>query len=297
MGSGASVSPTDIYLPIGSIDDLEVYEGMLVTFPQQLYISESTILTAIEIVLANERQFQPTAIYEPGSPEAAAMAAANQLSPIVLDDGRSWQIPDPALHPNGAIFDLTNLFRGGDVLQNVTGAVDYHDGYRIQPTVGASYFPVNPRTAQPDDVGGNLKVASFNVLNYFTTLGSRGADDPIEFQRQRDKSFAALAVIDADVVGLIEIENNGTAVQDLVGGLNGLVGAGTYAHIDTGFVGVDEIAVAFIYKPATVSLVGDYAVLDDPAFTDPLGYGDRKVSRPGSNLHGQQHWRRLHCCS
>ena len=30
------------------------------------------------------------------------------------------------------------------------------------------------------------------------------------------KIFAALAAIDADVVGLIEIENNGTAVQDLV---------------------------------------------------------------------------------
>ena len=62
-------------------------------------------------------------------------------------------------------------------------------------------------------------------------------------------------------------------------GLNGLVGAGTYAYINTGFVGVDEITVAFIYKPATVTLVGDYAVLDDLAFTDPLGYGEQK-SRP-----------------
>jgi predicted extracellular nuclease len=180
------------------------------------------------------------------------LAEANQLSRITLDDGRSWQNPDPAMHPNGAVFDLSNLFRGGDVLQNVTGVVDYHNGYRIQPTVGASYIPVNPRTAQPDDVGGNLKVASFNVLNYFTTLGSRGADDDLEFQRQRDKIFAALAAIDADVVGLIEIENNGTAVEDLMNGLNDLVGADTYAYINTGLVGVDEITVAFIYKPATV---------------------------------------------
>ena len=280
VGSGASVAQTEVSLPVASVEDLEAYEGMLVAFLQQLYISEYFNFDRYgEIVLTNDRQFQPTAIHEPDSPEAASLTEANQLSRIILDDGRSWQNPDPAMHPNGGIFDLSNLFRGGDVLQNVTGVVDYHNGYRIQPTAGASHFPVNPRTAQPDNIGGNLKVASFNVLNYFTTLGSRGADDPVEFQRQRDKIFAALAAIDADVVGLIEIENNGTAVQDLVDGLNGLVGAPTYAFIDTGLVGVDEITVAFIYKPAAVSLVGAYAVLDDLAFTDPLGYGEQK-SRP-----------------
>ena len=51
-------------------------------------------------------------------------------------------------------------------------------------------------------------MASFNVLNYFTTLGSRGADTAEEFTRQRTKIIAALAALDADVVGLIEIENN-----------------------------------------------------------------------------------------
>ena len=54
---------------------------------------------------------------------------------------------------------------------DVTGAMDYAFGlYRIQPTQGANYGSANPRTAQPDDVGGTLKVASFNVLNYFTTI-------------------------------------------------------------------------------------------------------------------------------
>ncbi len=90
-------------------------------------------------------------------------------------------------------------------------------------TRGADYITANPRTAQPDDVGGSLKVASFNVLNYFTTIDDgmndicgpnwqimecRGADTTEEFARQRAKIIAALAAIDADVVGLIEIENN-----------------------------------------------------------------------------------------
>ena len=115
------------------------------------------------------------------------------MNRITLDDGRTAQNPDPAIHPNGLVFDLTNTFRGGDVVQNVTGVIDYRfDLYRIQPTGGAVYTPTNLRSAQPADVGGNIKVASFNVLNYFTTLGSRGADTPEEFERQRTKIIAAL---------------------------------------------------------------------------------------------------------
>jgi predicted extracellular nuclease len=166
--------------------------------------------------------------------------------------------------------------------------MDYSfDLYRIQPTEGADHDNVNPRTAQPDAVGGNLKVASFNVLNYFTTLDyptgnpldnkcgplqnqeCRGADadQPDEFTRQRDKIIAALTAIDADVVGLIEIENHPGDVPtaDLVSGLSG------YDYIETGAIGSDAIRMAFIYKPANVTPVGDYAVLDtsvDSRFLD-----------------------------
>src|SRR5690606_10366346 len=126
--------------------------------------------------------------------------------------------PDPARHPNGNEFDLDNLFRGGDIVSNVTGVMDYSFGlYRIQPTQGADYTPDNPRQPDPQEVG-DLEVASFNVLNYFTTLDTgpgvcgpdedqdcRGANTPEELERQRAKIVAALAVMDSDVVGLIEI--------------------------------------------------------------------------------------------
>ncbi len=270
--SGNSVAPTEISLPVISLDDFEAFEGMLVTFPQALYISEYFNFDRYgEMVLTSERHMTPTAEFEPGAPSIQA-AQEFLLDKITLDDGRTNQNPDPAIHPNGGIFDLTNLFRGGDTVTNVTGLMDYSFGlYRIQPIQGADYTPANPRTAQPEDVGGNLKVASFNVLNYFTTLNSRGANTPEEFERQRNKIIAALSIIDADVVGLMEIENNTDAITDLVAGLNDANGAGTYAYVDTGVIGTDEIKVAFIYKPASVTLIGDYAILDssvDPRFID-----------------------------
>jgi predicted extracellular nuclease len=266
-------------LPVASEDDFEAFEGMRVTFPQPLVIAEYFNFDRFgEIVLRSERLLTPTAEFEPG-PDAVAAAADALLDRITLDDGRTSQNPDPAIHPNGAEFDLANLFRGGDRVQNVTGVMDFAFSlYRVQPTQGANYSSDNPRPAAPDATGGTMKVASLNVLNYFTTIDDgfndicgplmnlecRGADDAEELTRQRDKLIAALAGIDADVVGLVEIENDtaDVALSDLVAGLNDAVGAGSYDFVATGPIGTDAIRVALIYKPASVSPVGDYAILD-----------------------------------
>jgi len=289
--SGGNPLPTaaTLSLPVTSAVAFEAYEGMYVTFPQALIISEYFNFDRFgEIVLTSERHLQPTAEFEPGSLEQIQAVQKDLLDRITLDDGRTNQNPDPAIHPNGSEFDLSNLFRGGDTVSNVTGVMDYAFGlYRIQPTQGADYTNANPRTASPDPVGGNLKVASFNTLNYFTTLDNsgpicgplqnqdcRGADDANEFTRQRDKLVAALAAVNADVVGLVEIENyhpGDVPLADLVTGLNDVMGGGTYDFIGTGAIGSDAIRNALIYKPATVSPVGNYAILDttvDPRFID-----------------------------
>ena len=271
------------------VTDLEPYEGMLVTFPEKLTISEYFNFDRFgEVVLTKGRQFQPTAVHEPGSAAAAQLAEENRTQRITLDDGQSAQNPDPAIHPNGNVFDLHNRFRGGDTVEHVTGVIDDTFGvYRIQPTEAPDYVAVNHRPEAPDDVGGSLTVASFNVLNYFTTIDDgtndicgpaadqecRGADDEEELLRQRTKIIAALAQIDADVVGLIEIENHPAddPTADLVDGLNEALGPGTYDYVETGAIGTDAIRVALIYKPGSVSPVGEHAILDsdvDERFDD-----------------------------
>jgi predicted extracellular nuclease len=287
-GTGTATAATPS-LPVASIDDFEAFEGMAVTFTQTLTISEFFNFDRFgEVVLTPGRLFQPTAVFEPGSLEAAAAADLISRSRITLDDGRTSQNPDPAIHPNGAEFDLDNLFRGGDTLDNVTGVMDYGFGlYRIQPTQGADYTSVNERPDTPEPVGSSLTVASFNVLNYYNTIDDgvndicgpllnqecRGADNEVERIRQLDKIVAAMDVMDADVLGIIEVENTTDveAMADIVGGLNDLAGFGKYAYVDTGTVGTDAIKVGFIYQPGTVTPAGDFAVLDDPAFVAPFG--------------------------
>ncbi len=144
----------------------------------------------------------PTAVVEPGQP-AIDLATANALDTITLDDGRSEQNPDPAIHPNGEVFTLDNSFRGGDLVTSATGVLDYRFDTWARAAHPRRRLPGRePREANPvPEVGGTTKVASFNVLNYFTTLNSRGANDQAEFDRQQAKIVTAIAEIDADIVG------------------------------------------------------------------------------------------------
>jgi predicted extracellular nuclease len=262
--------PATLSLP-ATPEQREALEGMYVTLPQPLTILEHFEFGRYGTVeVGTTRQVTPTAIVEPGE-EAIALAQQQASARITVDDASSLQNPDPLLHPNGDSFSLANDLRAGDQLANVTGILDYHFGtWAVQPTEAADYTPANPRPDVPD-VGGDLTVASFNVLNYFTTIGSRGAESDFEFERQEAKIVSAIAAIDADVVGLIEIENSATdaAVATLVNALNETVGAGTYAYIPTGRLGTDVITNALIYQPASVRPLGVEKVLDgtvDPTF-------------------------------
>jgi hypothetical protein len=293
-GQAELPAPATVELPVTAAGDFERYEGMRAVFPQDLVISEYFNYDRFgEIVLAlpfdgQDRVPTPTAVVEPG-PEAIALADAIALRRITLDDGLPDENPDRTRHPDGDDFTLDNRFRGGDTVSDVTGVIDDTFGrYRIQPTAGATHTQNNPRPDAPEAVGGELTVASFNVLNYFLTIDRgqddcgpardqecRGADTAEELERQRAKILAALSSIAADVFGLIEMENTAGVepLADLVAGLNDAAGANTYAFVDTGTIGTDAIRVGFIYKPGAVTPVGEPAILDatvDPRFRDDL---------------------------
>ena len=263
LDGGDAVAPLNLELPVA---DWERYEGMLLKFPQSLTILDSHNFDRYgELIYGTQRQWTPTGVTDPGQ-SANDLLTSNNADRLTVDDGRSSQNPTPAMHPNGKPMAKDNYFRTGDQVANLTGVLGYNFGsYRLQPTAGADYTASNPRPETPQKQG-NLRVASFNVLNYFTTLTSddsraRGADTPEEFQRQQAKIIAAMTALDADVFGLMEIENNGRAVDDLVAALNTKAGEGTYAAVTTGKVGGDAIFQAFVYKPATVEPAGSFATL------------------------------------
>ena len=284
--AGESVTPTPVTLPVPAVADWERYEGMSIRIGQELTVTEVYTLARFgEAALSvGGRLANPTNVVAPGAP-AQARQDLNDRSRILLDDGNGQQNIDPTFYPQGGL-SAANTLRVGDTTPSLSGVLDQRfSAYRVQPVDPADveFTHTNPRSAHPAPVGGDVRVASFNVLNYFNGNGAgggfptpRGANTAAEFDRQRTKIIAAISELDADVVGLMELENDDTAtelgaIEDLVDGLNEATAPGTYAFVDTGVVGTDEIRVGILYQPARVTPVGPYAVLDssvDPRFLD-----------------------------
>lgn len=273
--SSMAVEPVALSLPVDNLNDWEQYEGMLVTFPQELTVTEVYNLGRHgEVMLAQGgRLFQPTNVVAPGEP-AIALQDENWRRQIILDDANLQQNRDPVAYPQGGL-SAANPLRTGFTVTGLTGVVDHRfDGYRIQPTAPVAFVDANPRPGSPPDVGGTLRVASMNVLNYFNGDGSgggfptaRGAATESEFERQRQKTIQAIIRISADVIGLLEVENDGfdteSALQDLVDGLNAATAPGTYAFVQPDYTGTDLITSAIIYRTATVEPVGAAVALND----------------------------------
>ena len=296
LSSGNAVAPTVVNLASLPSGGLEAYEGMLVTLSGPVMVQQNYFLGRYGqlTVAAGGRLLNPTNVMRPG-PDAQALAKANLDRAIILDDNNGAQNPNPVPFIGE---DMT--VRAGDTIESLTGVIDYGPAtsntttgafmYRLQPVGKPVFARSNPRSTTAPAVGGNVRIASANVLNYFTTftngqtadgktgqgcsLGGavsaancRGADNLNEFNRQRAKLVASISTLNADVVGLMEMQNNGdVALLNLVDGLNAAMGAGTYAAAplptDTGS---DAIRVAMIYKPAKLKLIG--ATLSD---TDPV---------------------------
>jgi predicted extracellular nuclease len=311
VGTGTA-SPAQVQLPFPSAGYPERFEGMLVTFPQTLYVTEHFQLGRFGqvVVSSGGRLPQPTNVVAPGA-AANALQAQNDLNRIIVDDELNNQNPDPIeFGRGGQPLSASNTLRGGDTVADLLGVMTYTwagnsasgNAFRVRP-IGAlgggapDFQPANPRPSSPPDVGGSLRVAGMNLLNFFNTFDGasssppyacqlgvggpltdcRGADDQGEFDRQWPKTVAAVVGTGADVVGVIEMENDGygpdSAIQFLVNKLNDATAPGTYAFIDvdaatgqTNALGTDAIKVGLIYKPARVTPVGQTAVLNTAAF-------------------------------
>lgn len=306
-GAGA-VIPTEVRFPLASPTELERYEGMLVTLPQDMGVTEHYQLGRFgQVTLAQGgRLEQPTNVAAPGAP-AAAVQAANDRRKIILDDTSQAQNVDPiAFGRGGRPLSATNTLRGGDTVTGLTGVLTYTwagnaasgNAYRIRPatpTATVDFQPTNPRPESPPAVGGHTRVVGMNLLNFFTTLDTtgnncrggltgdlmdcRGANTPGELDRQWHKTVAAVSSTKADVVAFMEMQNDGygptSAEQFLVDKLNAEDGAGTWSFIDadartgqTDALGNDAIKVGMLYKPAAVTPVGTTAALNSVEFVN-----------------------------
>lgn len=204
-----------ISLPYTDLSEFEAVEGMRVSFEQDLMVNEVYQLGRYgEVLLGSSRHYIGTQVAMPGD-DANAVIAANTKDSIILDDGLTAQNPDVVRYPAPGL-TAENTLRVGDSATNVTAIMHYgFNQYRLMPSETINFVATNPRSDAPQLTEADISLASFNVLNYFNGDGlgggyptDRGADSSAEFERQRAKIISAMVAIDADVYGLMELEND-----------------------------------------------------------------------------------------
>ncbi|NDW01086.1 MULTISPECIES: ExeM/NucH family extracellular endonuclease [unclassified Salipiger] len=281
------------------IADLEAYEGMLVTVPQEMTVTDLYTLGRFGDMGLNAQGLVET-YTQANTPDASGFSAFIEeqvKNTLIIDDGSTEQ--NPSVIPfeidgeTGRIageFDAEDALGAGDTVVGLTGVLRYSRGsggsgdeiYRLNPTETPEFEDTTPRETEAPDVGGSITVSSFNVLNFFTSLEDegltagpdgaevRGASNAEEMARQLDKLVSALTALDSDVIGLLELENeigdqNGDgqfAIGYIVDALNIAMPDADYQYVDPGvpYVGGDAIMVGMIYDANAVRLASGTTV-------------------------------------
>ena len=272
----STLTAHQLILPLKE-DSLERYEGMLLMLPQDLVITDIENFSAYgELAISPQSRLPvPTNVAKPGAP-AAQVQELNSRSMIILDDGSSRRFPQS--------YPFPRTIRCADTIQGIMGIMSYGYGnYRLEPLNISKIIISNPRPMNPEPVGGRLRIASLNLENYFNGNGAgrgfpsaRGARSNGEFELQRAKIIQAITDMKADVIGLIEIENDGygnlSAIHDLCDGLNARedgIGLENYSFVDPGSpkLGDDLISVGLIYNRTTIRPIGKAATTSMGAFS------------------------------
>ena len=329
-----AIKPLAISLPSDEAGREQI-ESMLVEPQGEFTVSDNyslnqygelSLAMGTSSILPGEKLLrQPTDVFAPGSGQAAALAEENAQRSIVVDDGatlnfstaKNTTVALPYIDAEQRVSVGANAAFTGPMI------LDYrYDLWRLQPqgqVIGADDADIALAFEQidneaPQEVGGNVSVGSFNVLNYFTTTGdqlegckyytdregnpltvrqgcdARGAANAESFARQQSKIVAALGKFTADVVVLEEIENSARSGQDrdaalahLVEQLNSAAGQKIWSYVPSpAAIPADEdvIRTAIIYRAKTVKPIDESVILDDEAFgnaRDPLGQAFQKV--------------------
>ncbi|MCT1601351.1 ExeM/NucH family extracellular endonuclease [Kocuria sp. p3-SID1433] len=307
-----AVKPADVAWPTDE-ESREDLEGMLLQPTGEFTVSDNYSLNSygeVGLAVGETPLRTPTDAAPAGSAEAAAVEADNAARGVLLDDGSTWNYTNLQRYGDQPLPYLSQespVRVGSSVSFDQPVVLGYgHDAWRLQPleqvtgetpeAVPALFENDRSEYAAPAPVGGDYTLGTFNVLNYFTSLGAdepgcrahldragnpttadycdvRGAYDQDSFAQQQEKIVAAINGLDSSVVSLEEIENSAAfgkdrdqALSALVEALNADAGSQKWAYVPSPSelpASEDVIRTGFIYQPAEVETVGESAIHDD----------------------------------
>lgn len=284
-------------LPVKSLFELERLEGMrikLIPKPKllvsDLYGAGYGLGNYGQFAVSSKLHFQPTELMSVEeiklNPERLVAKVKDYL---LIDDGSYERYPSYIPFPNPSGFSTTNFLLVGDEVNALEGILHANGRHYIvipdDRKMDSSFITPSKIKMPQADGKANLVIASMNVGNYFNgspvSLNqrnhgfptSRGANSYQGFKMQRQKIVVALKRIDADIIGLMELENDGysdvSAIADLTQALNSELTEELhyqyiipYQHQSEKRLGTDAISVGILYRSTKVKPLGGALILD-----------------------------------
>ncbi len=239
----------------------EHLENMRISISQPLTVIDHYNLGRYgELTLAPSLQFIATQTIAPG-PGAVALARTQQATRITLDDGLGKRHPEPVPYPAPGLA-LDHTVRAGDRVRRLQGVLDYRFGsWRLQPLSTPEFQAVNPRPEPPRrPEGSSLRIATMNLENYFNGDGDgggfptvRGAGSQAALKRQTARLVATLTSLNADIIAVMEIENDGSGPESAVARLAAAMGENWHFSV-SGQHHHDVIRSAFLFDSRKVEV-------------------------------------------
>ena len=236
--------------------DLSPYIGKTVRFDVPFYVCNNSNIASSQLTISPRRIFTPTNQAIPASTEYYSIISANSSGTLTLTQQTTYR-------------------RMGEQILNLTAYVQ--DATTLVP-VGEQTFYGNDRASLQthEDIGDyNLKVCGFNMEYYLVeNLGTGyGPDDANEAAKQHEKILQALLAVDADIYGLVEIEQGQAALKKLADAMNQAKGTTSYTYINDGGTSNGSYTKAgYLYNAATVTPYGNLQ-------SDETGVRNRKKAQ------------------
>ena len=254
-------------------DGREAHESELIMPTDQFTVTDNfdtNQFGEIGLATGDHQLWQPTDLYNPNlePTKVATVQADNFARGVVLNDGSSANYLTTSKNTVMPWLRPANPVRiGSSATLHEPVILDYRNNlWELQPTQQvtddgsevATFSDTRTANEAPQPVGGDLKLATFNVENFFPTSaadyeaqvgdpnactsfddragnpidvnncapnGPRGAWDATNLGRQLAKEIPAINTIDADVMSLEEIENSVQFGKDRDDALSKLVDA------------------------------------------------------------------------
>ncbi|MDX6358670.1 MAG: uncharacterized protein QOH37_1724 [Nocardioidaceae bacterium] len=252
----------------------------------------------IGLATGDHQLWQPTDLFNPSIDPAgvASVQADNAARGVVLNDGSTANYLTNSKNTEMPWLRTGNPVRiGSTATLHQPVILDFRNGlWELQPThqvtddgsAVATFSDTRTPNLQPQEVGGDIKLGTFNVENFFPTSaaeydaqtgnpnactsfndrqgnpidvnqcspnGPRGAWDQINLDRQLAKEIKAINTMNVDVMSLEEIENSVQFGKDRDDALSKLVDA---LNLDAG-----STRWAFAPSPADLPATADQDVI------------------------------------